>query len=402
MQHQTPRTDYVIVVLVWLAGLGAAAQFGKVAVSLDSFRDVYAVGEVALGFLISCVGTVGLTLGVFGGIIITRVGIRRAFVVGLVLASVLSAIQALLPPYPIMILLRILEGATHLAIVIAGPILMARHSSDTARPAVMTLWSSFFGLSFMLIALLAPPLLKLGGLPAILLGHSLYMLLLAFALWRSLPAPQQTHVYVQKDAALSLRGILRLHISIYRSPITSAAALGFVWYTATYISVLTYLPSFVAESHRTGLSASLPLASIVTSLTLGIVLLRYVRPVRAVQIGYILTTVAAIPLLFFYGDDAAFIIACLFLLGATGLVPGASFATLAALNVTDESRAYATGAIAQMGNVGTTCGPPILAAIIHGYDLFGTVIFVACLSLLGVALHEWLSYRRDSLLAQID
>lgn len=389
-----PRTDYVIVLLVWMAGLGAAAQFGKIAISLTAFRDVYDVGEVALGFLISCVGAVGLTLGVLGGILITRVGIRRAFVTGLILAAVLSALQALLPPYPLMIVLRVLEGATHLAIVIAGPILMARHSSDAARPAVMTLWSSFFGLSFMLIALLAPPLLRAGGLPLLLLAHSAYMLTLALALWRYLPAPIAPHESALQDVPLTLIGILRLHLSIYRSPVTNAAALGFVWYTATYISVLTYLPVFVAESQRSGLAASLPLASILTSLTLGILLLRYVSPVRAVQIGYVLTALAALPLLFFFGNDAAFIIACLLLMGATGFVPGASFATLAALNISDEGRAHATGALAQMGNVGTTCGPPILAAIILAAGVSGVVIFVLLLSLCGVAVHEVLSRRR--------
>lgn len=396
------RTDYAIVTLVWMAGLGAAAQFGKVAISLAAFREIYPVGEVALGFLISCVGLAGLTLGVLGGILITRVGIRRAFVTGLVLAALLSAVQALLPPYPVMIALRVLEGATHLAIVIAGPILMARHSSDVARPAVMTLWSSFFGLSFMLIALLAPPILRAGGLASLMLAHGAYMLALALLLWRILPAPIAPHESALKDVPLTLKSVLSLHLSIYHSPVTSAAALGFVWYTATYISVLTYLPGFVDASHRTGLSASLPLASIITSLTLGIVLLRYVTPVRAVQIGYLLSALAALPLLFVYGNDAAFILACLLLMGASGFVPGASFAALAALNTTDERRAHATGALAQMGNVGTTCGPPILAAIISAFDLPGTVVFVVLLSLGGILLHAVLSRRRAALMAAID
>lgn len=377
-----------------MAGLGAAAQFGKVAISLDSFRAVYPVGEVGLGFLISCVGAVGLTLGVVGGIVITQVGIRRAFVLGLVLAAILSALQALLPAYPVLIALRILEGATHLAIVIAGPILMARHSSDSARPAVMTLWSSFFGLSFMLIALLAPPILRAGGLEYLLLAHAIYMLLLALALWRMLPAPAVAQKNALQDVSLNVRTILRLHVSIYASAVTSAAALGFVWYTATYISVLTYLPNFVGEGQRTGLAASLPLASIVTSLTLGILLLRWVNAVRAVQIGYLFTALSAVPLLFFYGNDAAFILACLLLMGATGFVPGASFAALAALNTTDAGRAHATGALAQMGNVGTTCGPPILAAIISQTGVFGVVVFVVGLSLAGVATHQILARRR--------
>ncbi|MBT5821716.1 MAG: MFS transporter [Rhodobacteraceae bacterium] len=147
--------------------MGAAAQFGKIAVSLDEFRTIYSVGEVGLGFLISCVGLVGLVFGVAGGILIPLIGIRRAFVWGMFGAAMLSALQAVHLQYFALIVLRILEGASHLLIVVAGPILMARHSSVAARGAVMTLWSSFFGLSYMLVALIAPALLTLGGTSAL-------------------------------------------------------------------------------------------------------------------------------------------------------------------------------------------------------------------------------------------
>lgn len=391
-KSDAPQTDLLIIFLVWAAGLGAAAQFGKIAVALGAFRAAYPVSEVALGFLISCVGMVGLIFGVLGGILITRIGIRRAFVIGMLAAAALSALQAFMLPYPVMIALRVLEGASHLAIVIAGPILMARHSSDAARPAVMTLWSSFFGLSFMLIALIAPALLSWGGAEGLLLAHAAYMAALGLALWRVLPAPA-----AQGAAAhlpLSLGDILGLHGQIYRSAYLSAAALGFVWYTGLYIALLTYLPGFVAESHRTGLSASLPLASIITSLTLGVLLLRYIPAVRAVQIGFLITALFALPLLWTLGWDAGFILVCLALMGATGLIPGASFSALAVLNPDEQNRAYATGAIAQMGNVGTTTGPPILAAIVSAAGISGTVAFVLIYCAAGIAIHQWLAARR--------
>ena len=138
------------------------------------------------------------------------------------------------------------------------------------------------------------------------------------------------------------------------------------------------------------------MASIMTSLTLGIVLLRKSEAVQAVQIGYFLCVIMALPLLFTVGSDAGFIIACLLLLGAAGFVPGASFAALAALNTTDEARAHATGAIAQMGNVGTTCGPPVLAAIVLFAGIYGLVAFVMVLGLCGIAVHAILARRRGA------
>ena len=59
-EKSDPTTNWLIISLVWAAGLGAAAQFGKIAISLDEFRTIYSVGEIGLGFLISCVGLVGL------------------------------------------------------------------------------------------------------------------------------------------------------------------------------------------------------------------------------------------------------------------------------------------------------------------------------------------------------
>ena len=98
-EKSDPTTNWLIISLVWAAGLGAAAQFGKIAISLDEFRTIYSVGEIGLGFLISCVGLVGLVFGVVGGILIPQIGIRRAFVWGMFGAAVLSALQAVHLPY---------------------------------------------------------------------------------------------------------------------------------------------------------------------------------------------------------------------------------------------------------------------------------------------------------------
>ncbi|OJI94409.1 cyanate permease [Planktotalea frisia] len=396
------RTDWLIVLLVWAAGLGAAAQFGKIAVTLDAFRDIYAVSEVALGFLISCVGFVGLLFGVVGGILSPRLGIKRMFILGMFSAAILSALQSFSIPYSAMIILRVLEGASHLFIVIAGPILMARHSSSRTRPGIMTLWSSFFGLSYMLVALIAPWVIGHFGLQSLFIGHAFYMLVLGALLSQALPiAKTQTSFDLEHDN-FDLPNLLKLHLKIYKSPWLSAAALGFVFYTGLYIALLTYIPEFVAPALRTGLSASLPFASIVTSLTFGVVLLRFVRPVNAVIIGYLLIGACAFPLLFVVGNDPLFVVFSIILLGSTGIVPGASFAALAELNLTDQDRAYATGAIAQLGNLGTSCGPPLLAAIISISGVYGTVGFVLLFCFFGVFVHVLLARQRSTHIAQRD
>lgn len=395
--HKKSETHALLIFLIWLAGLGAAAQFGKIAVALDAFRARYDVSEVALGYLISSVGTVGLIFGVIGGALLSRLGIRNAMLAGLIGAGGLSLAQATLPGFGLMITLRLLEGACHLAIVIAGPILMARHSSLRARPAVMALWSSFFGVSYMLIALIAPPLIQTFGLATYLSGHGVYMLAMAAALWVSLPrASAHPPGTAPTHVDLRLRALLPLHRSIYLSPWLSAAALGFVCYTILYIALLAYLPGYAEEEDRTSLSATMPLISILISLTAGIWLLRHVAAVKAVQIGFALTAIAA-PLLWITVGTAAFPMAAIVLLGLTGFVPGASFSALADLTQTDEDRALAMGALAQMGNVGTTCGPPLMAAIIAASGLSGVITYVLIFCGLGIAIHHIQAKRRDAI-----
>ncbi len=177
-----------LVLLLWCAGLGAAAQFGKISVVFEDLRGPYGgAGEAALGLVVSVVGMVGLVFGTTAGLLVARIGPRRAIVAAMALGAAMSALQAVLPPYPVMILARVLEGVSHLAIVVVGPTMIAGLASEAQRPLAMTLWSSFFGVTYAVLALIAPPVLALGGIPGLFLGHALWMALLALALAAALP-----------------------------------------------------------------------------------------------------------------------------------------------------------------------------------------------------------------------
>ena len=88
------------------------------------------------------------------------------------------------------------------------------------------------------------------------------------------------------------------------------------------------------------------------------------------------------------------LVAAFALSGAMGIVQGASFASIPQLNLTAESRAMASGAVAQLGNVGTTLGTPMLALLIAAMGPMGVVAFAAPLCLAGIAAHAVQSRRR--------
>ena len=90
---------------------------------------------------------------------------------------------------------------------------------------------------------------------------------------------------------------------------------------------------------------------------------------------------------------ATVIFACM-VAASMGVVQGASFASIPQLNLQPADRARAAGAIAQLGNLGTTTGTPALALILMQFGVTGMAVFLIAFSALGIALHQWQARRR--------
>jgi MFS transporter, DHA1 family, inner membrane transport protein len=377
----------VIVLAVFAAGLGAAAQFGKISIPFDDLSAAYAgQSPVAMGWMVSIVGIVGLIFGTTAGLFVGRLGAGRVLVVALVLAGVVSAAQAVMPPYPVMMALRVIEGATHLAIVVVGPVLMAGAATMRWQGLVMALWGSFFGLSFAGLALVTPEIVAVWGLPGVFLGHALWMVACAVALWAVLPADARGVVRLPGS-------ILARHVMIYASARIAAPGMGFFCYTILFVALLTLLPPLVPVSDRELVQTAMPLASIAVSLTIGVWVLRYLTAVQVVQWGYVLAVLSTLALWAAWGQGAM-AWAALALSGAFGLVQGASFATIAQLNASADDRAMAAGALAQLGNLGTVTGTPLLAWLLTHGQAGAVLLFCLPFCLAGIAIHALQARRR--------
>ncbi|MDP3263424.1 MAG: MFS transporter [Tabrizicola sp.] len=374
----------LLVLLLWCAGLGAAAQFGKISILYEPLRSTYGGhGEVALGLVVSIVGMVGLIFGTTAGLLVARVGPRRAIVTALVAGAAMSALQSLFPAYPLMLASRIIEGASHLAIVVVGPTMIAALAPEAKRPLAMTLWSSFFGVTYAILALIGPLVTPVG----LFLGHAGFMAALAALLAVTLPPDP-------KAAPAPMANLLGQHVEIYASPRLAAPAMGFCCYTFLYVAILTLLPPETPVTHRALIAAGMPIASIVVSLTLGVRLLRRVSAVRLVQYGYAAAIPGFLLLWGFWGHGAGMVLAGFWLSAALGIVQGASFASIPELNATPEGRARAAGAVAQLGNLGTTTGTPVLAALLAASGPPGLTAAACLLCLAGIYVHQLQSRRR--------
>jgi lysozyme family protein len=79
---------------------------------------------------------------------------------------------------------------------------------------------------------------------------------------------------------------------------------------------------------------------------------------------------------------------------ALGIVQGASFASIPELNAGADDRARAAGAVAQLGNLGTTTGTPVLAALLAASGPSALALSAVALCGVGITVHALQRARR--------
>ncbi len=377
-------TDWTLVLLIWAAGLGAAAQYGKISVVFDRLPEVYPDAGTALGFAVSLVGFLGILLGIVAGVLVARIGYRRALLSALIVGAAMSAVQALFPPLPLFLATRVVEGAAHLAIVVAAPTMIAQIAAPRDGGLALTLWGTFFGVAFAVLAWAGLALVNALGLSSLMLAHALYMAAMAAVLWPRLPT------VVKHVQPVRLAELVTAHRRIYGSPHIGAPAMGWLFYTICFVSVLTVLPPFLDPAERAVIIGAMPLLSILSSLTLGVWLLRHIRATSVVILGFAACAACAAALWAVPGHA----LAALALGASLGLVQGASFAAVAQLNAAAEDRALANGGLAQMGNLGNTTGTPLMVGIIATAGYGGLTAALGVLFLCGACVHLFLRWKR--------
>lgn len=365
------RSPLFLVLALWGAGLGAAAQFAKIVVIFPELQAHYGETGAASGYLVSLISVIGMLLGMVAGVIAIQLGVRRLLIAGLYLGAAVSAWQTMLPGFEWMLASRLIEGMSHLAIVVTSPTLIAQLTTKRHQAAALTLWGTYFGVAFAAIALTAPHIIRIAGLGGLSAIHAAYMASFAILLTIVLPGEDRTGA----PPWPSLGNILHRHLTAYASPFIAAPALGWLFYTLTFVSMLTILPTMVDPSQRAFAAAAMPLSSIVSSMTLGNVLLRYMSAVSVIVTGF--ATAIVLVLVFLLTGPGAWLFIALF--ACLGLVQGASFAAVPQLNISLEDRALANGGIAQTGNIGNALGTPaMLAVVATGADTGLPALLIGC------------------------
>ena len=339
-----PRSDWFLILLVFVIGLNAAAQVIKISLTLHPLSIEFNRSLPEISILVSLVGLISILFGLVTGNIVAAFGARRVMLIALLIGAFTSLLEALLPQFLLMSILRLIEGFSHLALVVAAPAMLARVANDRDRPIAMALWATFFGMAFAIGTVIVPKLLAWGGLQLLFASHGFFLLILTVLLaWR---APYS------KKMSLNLK-FLSTHFTTYSTPELCTPGLGFVFYTFIYVAFLTFLPDVV--SHQSW-QFWLPLLSLTATLLAGW-LARFLNVLTISLTGFSMIVAGGFAVL------ANFELAIWIMFIGLGLVPAAQFAMIPVLNVSEADRAIASGAIAQMGNIGTASGTPVFAIL---------------------------------------
>ena len=383
--HLSPARLLASVLLLWFAGLGAGGQFAKIGVPFAEIQQMFPQAGASVGLLLSLVSLVGAVFGMIAGVLVTGIGLRRALIFALIFGGIMSLLQAQMSSLPALLVSRGFEGLSHLLIVVAAPTLIAQITPDRYRSFAMTLWATFFGVAYALTAWLGMDLVARAGLSALFRVHGIYMLGCALALALVLPRPPRQMAPALPTPAQFTATLARA----YTSARIAAPGFGWLFYTLTFVSLLAILPALIPADRREAMIGTLPLISILTGLAGVPLLLRFVPPVRLIQLGFGMAAISA-ALMALAGP----VLPAIGLYAALGIIQGASYASIPVLNHSAEDRAMANGLMAQMGNLGNLLGTPLLLVLLRHAGIGGLIAAITCCYLLAILCHGWMAHRR--------
>lgn len=379
------RGSWLAILVIYAAGVAAAAQLGKLSALLPPMQHDLGLDLTVAALLVSLLEIGGATLGLFAGVVISRVGARRALLAGLMLMAIAAAGMAVTSAVAGMFLWRIVEAVAYLAVAVAAPTLTIATTSPAQRSTALALWSTFFPVGFATGSILAGLGVEVAPWRWVLLGSAALTALLLLPSWR-LPTPP--------EAAPRRAGGARPT----RAPLGAwLMAIGFACYTTFEVGLLAVMPAYFTGQR--GVSAStaglITGAAAFASVLGGLAAAWWMRRDRPLG-GFTAVGIVVPALLLFAvftpsgGTWLWPALAATLLNAISGAVPAVVFARLPDTVGPGGDMATANGLLAQGGASGSLLGPPLLAAAAShlGWPAAagaGLVASALCLLLLALA-----------------
>ena len=374
-------------VLVVLAGIVAAMHVGKVAPAIPILRAQLDVSLVQAGWLLSLSQMAGMLTAVFVGMFADGFGLRRSVLWGLVLLGLLSGLAGLTTSAPQLLLMRAIEGAAILMVIVPAPALLRSLVDPDRLSTAMGFWGTFMPTGTATALLLGPVLMAHFGWAT--WWETLGAIALLMALLFNIGIPRVVVAGTRPPAA----NLQRLRL-VWRTPQVWRVALAFACYSGQWLVIIGFLPTLLQTG---GMSAGLAgtIAAIASAVNIvgniagGRLLQKGVPSQRVLGIAFA-TMAAGAFVVFGTPSDTPLIVklvAVLMFSGVGGMIPGSLFSLAVRAAPTEDTASTALGWTTQMSLLGQFSMPPIAAALATAHGSWGlTWVVTVSLCLIGILL----------------
>jgi cyanate permease len=244
-------TDWPAASIVFAGGLAAGALMTKVAPALPTMRADLDLSLVESGFLQTMMYIVGGAFGVFAGALADRFGQKRFALAGLLSMVAGAALGAVGEDFVTLLVSRFVEGVGFIVFIVAAAPLLVQATAPADRPTAFAFWACYMPAGGTLALLAAPLALASFGWRGLWIGLAIFTTIVAVLLVRRVPAPS----FGGEVASVRL-----LRESLGRPGVLALCA-AFICYVGQWVSVMTWLPTFVVEER----GASAATASLLTA-----------------------------------------------------------------------------------------------------------------------------------------
>lgn len=391
------RTRWDVVVLTIAAGLLAAFQIGKIPAALPELRAELVIGFVAAGWIASILSVTSALFGVTAGLLSDWLGHRRLLLANLGIMAIGSGLGGIAGDADWLMASRVLEGVAFLGLMVSVPSLMLQAATTRQQSFVLGLWSARMPVGMALMIVVSPALLiEIGwrGIWHVNAGLSLLLLAAIAARSRGLP-PLARHRGADPGHDLKLA---------LTRPGPWLLGACFMTYAAIWMSVMTWLPTFLIEAAgyslaaAAGVSALIVICNAPSNILAGWLAQRGIGTWPMVAFPALVMGVLGALLFSDLVADAAKVPIAMGMSFAGGFLPGAVIVAVPRHAPSPAQVGAVNGIIMQGSNIGQLVGPPVLALVVTrsgGWDNAGWMVLLIALIGAGLALAVRLIEERD-------
>lgn len=270
------RYAWVILAVVFIAGLAAPLNQNKVTPLLTMLMDTFQVNLSQAGFLTSVFAITGLLLALPAGLILQRLGLKISGLIAMGSLVIGSALGAVSTTYTLLLISRVIEGVGLGLIAVIGPAAIAIWFPPEKQGLPMGVWSTWMPAGIILISIVAPGMAVAMGWQSVWwfsAGFSLVAFILVAFFMRMPHMNKEKH-----DAAHEKGNPITGMIQALSNRDVWLLALAFTCFNLAVMSLMSYYPTYLIQVQGfTPVQASLPLilgttASLFASIIAGAIL----------------------------------------------------------------------------------------------------------------------------------